>query len=109
MTSSSKTSTAKRGIRPTIERMPRGMTEQVLAVDVLAVHPPGEIDRQLLKDARQEQAIALAGPPRDLVDAPAGPGVNWGIHVGQGPLIGRQLTVGVHVPLAQQKHELLLG
>ena len=31
------------------------------------------------------------------------------IDVGEGELVGRDLAVGVHVPLAQQKEQLLLG
>ena len=37
----------------------------------------------------------------DLVDAPGGPGVHGRIDVAEGPLVGRQLAVGMHVPLAQ--------
>ena len=31
------------------------------------------------------------------------------VHVVQGPFVGRQLAVGVHVPLAEQQDELALG
>ena len=49
---------------------------------------------------------ALAG---HLVDAPCRPRVHRRIHVRQLPLVRGQLTVRVHVPLAQEQHELLLG
>ena len=44
----------------------------------------------------------------DLVDAPRRPGVHRRIHIAERPLVRGQLPVGVHVPLAQQQHELLL-
>ena len=31
------------------------------------------------------------------------------VDVAEGELVGRNLAVGVHVPLAQEQHELLLG
>src|SRR5262249_1381508 len=34
--------------------------EQVFALEILLVHPPGEIDEQLLEDALEEAAIAMA-------------------------------------------------
>ena len=45
----------------------------------------------------------------DLVDAAGGPGVDRRVDVGEVPLVGRELAVGVHVPLAEQQHELPLG
>ena len=61
------------------------------------------------KHALEEDAIAPAPGPGHLVDAPAGPGVDRRVHVVEGELVGGDLAVGVHVPLAQQQHELLLG
>ena len=84
--------------------------EDVLALGVLAVDPPGEVQEQLVEDALEELAVALARPLLvDLVDAPGRPRVHGRVHVAEGPLVGRQLPVRVHVPLAQQQHELLLG
>ena len=45
----------------------------------------------------------------DLVDAPCGPGMHRRVDVAEGPFIGRQLPVGMHVPLAQHQQQLLLG
>ena len=57
--------------------------EQVVALGVLAIHPPGEVEQQLVEDARQKDAIALAARPGHLVDAPAGPGVDRRIDVAE--------------------------
>ena len=84
--------------------------EGVAAVGVLAVHPPGEIQQQLVEDLLQEVAVGaaldLAG---DLVDAAGGVGVDRRVDVAEIPLVGRELAAGVHVPLAQEQHELTLG
>ena len=45
----------------------------------------------------------------DLVHAPGGPGVHRGVDVAEGPLVGRELAVRVHVPLAKEQDELVLG
>ncbi len=76
---------------------------------VLAVHPPGEVQEQLLENAGQERDVSLATAPGHLVDAPGGPGVNRRIHVAERELVRRNLPVRVHVPLAEQEHELLFG
>ena len=38
--------------------------KRLLPLDVLAVHPPGEVDQQLLEGALQEQPVALAARGR---------------------------------------------
>ena len=45
----------------------------------------------------------------DAVDLPGRPRVHRRVHVAEGPLVRRQLTVGVHRPLAAQQQQLLLG
>ena len=78
---------------------------------VLAVHPPGEVQHQLVEDALQEVAVALPAPALlvDLVDPPGGPGMDGRVHVAELPLVGRHLAVRVHVPFARQQDELRLG
>ena len=77
--------------------------KRCLPAHVLAVHPPGEVEQQLVEDAREEER-GRAAPRRagHLVDPPAGPGVDRRVDVVEGELVGRQLAVGVHVPLAQE-------
>ncbi len=63
-----------------------------------------------MEDPRQEVAIAFAGAPLlFLIDRPRRQDVNGGIDIAEGPLVGRNLAVRVHVPLAQHEQELLLG
>ncbi len=84
--------------------------EDVHALGVLAVHPPGEVQHQLVEDTLQKCAIALSlALLVDLVNAPRGPGMHRRIHVAERPLIGGNLSVGMHVPLAQHQRELLFG
>ena len=85
--------------------------KDVAAGDVLAVHPPGEVEQQLLKDAFEERHVAAPAAPLrfDLVDAVRGPRVHRRVDVVERPLVGRQLTVRMHVALARQRDELALG
>ena len=83
--------------------------EDVVALRVLAVDPPGEIDDELLERARQESAVALAARARHLVHAPARPGVDRRVHVVKRKLVGGKLSVRVHVPFTQKQNELFLG
>ncbi len=80
--------------------------EQVVALDVLAVDPPVEVEQQLVQHSRQEVEVVVAG---DLVHAQRGPGVDRRVDVGEVPLVGGELAVGVHVPLAAEQDELGLG
>jgi hypothetical protein len=57
---------------------------------------------------RARNAIALAALAGDLVHAPTSPSVHRRIDVAERELVGRELTVRMHVPLAQEQDELLL-
>src|SRR6266487_6500072 len=83
--------------------------EEVFPLGVLPVDPPGGVDQERLEDARQKVAVSLSLRAADLVDAPGRPGVHGRVDVAEGPLVGRNLAVGMRVPLAQQEQELLLG
>ena len=83
--------------------------EQVPPVRVLPVDPPGEVEQQLVERALEEEAIAVALGPRHLVHPPAGPGMHRRVHVAEGELVRRNLAIGMHVPLAEQQEQLLLG
>ena len=83
--------------------------EDVLPLGVLAVHPPGEVEQQLLEDPLEEPSVGDASDPLlDLVDAPGRPGVDRWVDVAEGPLVGGDLAVRVHVPLAEEEDQLLL-
>ena len=64
-----------------------------------------------MEDALEERPVGAAGEatPFDLVDPPRGPGVDRRIDVRERPLVGRQLPVRVHVPLAGEQDQLPLG
>src|SRR5262249_57505447 len=76
--------------------------EEVAPVDVLAVHPPGEVEDALLEHASEEMEAPLVAGRGHLVDPPRRPGVHRRIDVAEGELVGRKLPVRVHVPLAQE-------
>ena len=66
--------------------------------------------QQLVEHALEKCAVALARALLvDFVDTPCGPGMHRRIHIAERPLVCRQLSVGMHVPLAQHQHELFLG
>ena len=54
-------------------------------------------------------AVATAGFLVDFVHPPGGVGVHRRVHVAQLPLVGGQLAVGVHVPVAAEQQELVFG
>ena len=82
--------------------------ENVFALGILAVHPPGEIQQKLLECAREKCPVTLAVRRRDLVRAPARPCMHGRIDVAECEFVRGNLTVRVHVPLAQEQHELVL-
>src|SRR5437667_7066927 len=83
--------------------------KNVLAFPVLPVDPPSEVQQQLLKDPLEEDPVRAAEHLfLDFVNPPCGPGVHRGIHVIESPLVGGELPVRVHVPLAREQDELLL-
>ena len=82
--------------------------EEIIALRVLPIHPPGEIEHQLLEGALEKGAIALLPRAGDFINAPGRPRVDGRIDVAEGKLVGRDLAVRVHVPFAQKELELLL-
>src|SRR6266446_538687 len=60
--------------------------KNVCAVRILAVHPPGKIQQQLVKDFFEESAVGdTAHTTLDFVDAPGCPGMNGWIHIAKSP------------------------
>src|SRR5207302_9991246 len=82
--------------------------EKIVAFVVFAVHPPGEVEQQLLECAFKKSAITLPARTSHLVNAPGRPGVDGRIHITKSKFVSRHLAVRVHVPFAQEKIELLL-
>ena len=61
------------------------------------------------KAAERKRHWGSLGRTGVLVDFPAGPGVHRRIHVAEVEFVGRQLPVGMHVPLAQKEAQLVPG
>ena len=61
-----------------------------------------------MEDAFKELDVARPARRADLINAPGGPGMDRRIDIGKGKFVGGNLAVGVHVPLTQEQHQLLL-
>src|SRR6202011_2763638 len=83
--------------------------ENVIPLGVLAIHPPGEIEKQFVKDAFKEISVSMAVCAAYLVDSPGSPGVHRRIDVGKCEFICGNLPIWVHVPFTKEKLQLLLG
>ena len=79
--------------------------EDVVALGVLAIDPPREVDEQLVEDAGEEPVV---GRTVDFEDPQRGPRVYRRVDVVERPFVRGELTVGVHVPLAAEQDELPL-
>src|SRR5580700_5836298 len=83
--------------------------EDVHAIGIFAIDPPGEVEKQFMEDFFEEAAIGYpADAALDFVDAPGSPGVDRRIYVTKSPLVGGKLPIGMHIPFAEEKDELLL-
>src|SRR5258708_7105514 len=96
-TSGSKASTRNNASQPPISR-------------IFAAYRPGKVHHQLMDATLQKCAITLAfALMANLVNTPRRPGMYGRIDIAERPLVGGDLSVGMHVPLAQHQRELLLG
>ena len=86
---------------PDIVEPEESAAEDVAPFHILAVDPPSEIQQQLLKGLLQKLGVPLAFGIGHFIHPPHGPSVNGRIDVGEIPLVGGELSVRVHVPLAQ--------
>ena len=89
--------------------------EDVPPLCVFAIYPPGEIQHELVENALEEGDVA--GVVRvlrttlfavHLEHAPGRPGMDGRIHVTEGPLVGGELAIRVHIPFAREQNELAL-
>ena len=84
--------------------------EDVLAEAVLAVHPPGEVQHELVEGRLEEVEIGLAAQGLlGAVQEQGRPGVHRRVHVAEVPLVGGDLAAGVQVQPAEHQLQLLLG
>ncbi len=84
--------------------------EDVLAEAVLAVHPPGEVEEQLVERRPEEIEVRLAAQGLfGAVQEERREGVDRGVHVAEVPLVGGHLAVGVQVDPFEHQLHLLLG
>src|SRR5438445_106007 len=56
-----------------------------------------------------ERIFKKCSSPFGSFNTSCGPGMNRRVDIAESPFVGGQLAVGVHVPLAQKKDELILG
>ena len=80
--------------------------EEVVALGVHPVDPPGEVHQQLRHQPGQEVGVAAAV---DVPHVQRRPGVHRRVGVAERPLVGRQRAVGVLEPLAAHRQQLVLG
>ena len=84
--------------------------KNVGALGIFAIDPPGEVHEQLVEDALEKVVIGLALLTLiDFEDAPGGPSMHGRIDISVRRFIGGELTVGVHVPFAQEEGKLRVG
>ena len=85
----------------------KASSEEIVAVAVQSVHPPGEVKQKLLKSSFQELDILIVvssqGHSIDLQDRPR---MNGRIHIVERELIGWNFSARMHVPLAKHQQEL---
>ena len=80
--------------------------EEVVAVGVLPVEPPGEVQQQLLEDPLEEVEVGAAV---DHEHPERRQRVDRRVDVVEVPLVRRERAVRVLEPLAQQHQQLVLG
>ena len=86
----------ERSNTPILSRPRKPPSKMLQALRVLAVHPPGEIEQQLVEDPLEESRDRRRrrSAPVLLVDAHRRPGMDRRVDVAERPFIGRQLPVG---------------
>src|SRR5580704_16549530 len=84
--------------------------KDVLAVAILAVYPPGEVEDQLVEDGLEESDIAVAAHlSLKGVNEIGGPRMHRRIYVAEVPLIRGNLSTWMQVDCFGHQLQLLLG
>ena len=91
--------------RPDVVEAEEATLEDVRAVRVEAVHPPREVDEELVEDAAQEVDVGAALDDEHLERRPR---LHRGIDVVEGPLVRGQRAVRMLEPLTAEKRQLVL-
>ena len=95
---------------PDIIQPEKSALEDVVALGIFAVHPPGERDQHFVEDGFQKRAIAFTGLfSLDLINAPRRPGQHRRIDIAEVPFVGGNLPIWMLVPFAHDDIELHLG
>ena len=95
---------------PDVIEPEKSALENVVALGVFAIHPPGEGDEHLMKECFKKRAVTFAPLfALDLINAPRRPRDHGGINVSEIPLVGRHLSVRSLVPFTHYEIELALG
>src|SRR5882757_4290214 len=75
--------------------------KNIIAFRILSVDPPGEIEKQLVKDGFQEIDVALSSVLvlLDLIHPVGSPCMDRRIGIAEGPFISRKLAIRMHIPV----------
>ena len=92
--------------RPDVVQPQEAALEEVVALLVFEVDPPGEVDEELVEHPAQKIDVTTAVDGEDLK---SGPGLHGRIDVPEIPLVGGQGPVGMLEPFPAQKDQLVLG
>ena len=99
----------RREVRPVdgadVVQAEEAAAEEVVALGVHPVDPPGEVHQELRQQPGEEVGVAA---PVDVPHVQRRPGVHGWVRVAERPLVGRQRSVGVLEPLAAHRQQLVL-
>src|SRR5208337_5077518 len=85
--------------------------KKIEAVRIFAVHPPCEVEQELVQDALEKIEVAVVTPACAVhfENSPGSPCVDWRIDIVKRPFAPRELAVGMHIPFPREQEDLLLG